>query len=481
MQIDSFESNAREVVTWMARYLREVESYPVKSQVVPGVIKAQIPCEPPVTGQPLQEIILDLDRVLMPGMTHWQHPMFFAYFPANSCPASIFAEMITATLGQQCMLWETSPAATELEQRVMEWFRDMLGLPHSFTGVIQDTASISTLSALLVARERACNFQGIRTGLPSMPRMAVYCSSEAHSSVNKALRVIGLGDESLRTIAVDEGYSMRPEALERAIVADRELGITPMAVVATIGTTGCGAVDPIATLGPICKHYGVWLHVDAAYAGASLILPNMRWASAGIDLADSFVTNPHKWLPVNFDCSTLFVRDLISLQRTFEIYPEYLKTARDGHVQDFRNFGIQLGRRFRALKLWMVVRSYGIEGLQTLIRNHIEYAQEFEKQLRAEPDFEILAPCHFALVSFRYRPASNADDVELNRINRELLETLNRSGKLYLTHTALSGRYTLRLSIGHTTTTREHVQRALSEILTTARKLRHPLGVASMG
>jgi len=472
MNLDEFEKNAHEVVKWMANYLKNIESFPVKSQVSPGSIKVSLPTLPPELPHNFKEIMDDLNRVIMPGVTHWQHPMFFAYFPANSSPASVIAEMITATLGLQCMLWETSPSATELEQRMMEWLRDMLGLPQQFTGVIQDTASISTLSALLVARERGSRFEAMKRGMHGSTRMAVYCSSESHSSVDKAVRVIGIGHENLRKIAVDENFAMRPEDLERQILEDLALGITPIAVVATIGTTGCGAVDPITAIGEICGRHGIWLHVDAAYAGTALILPEMRWSIEGINHVDSLVTNPHKWLPVNFDCSTLFVRDPESLQRTFEIYPEYLKTSRDGQVQDFRNFGIQLGRRFRALKLWMVIRSYGVTGLQNLIRNHIQFANEACQELASQPDFEVLAPCHFALVTFRYHPKDIDDEEGLNQLNRKLLDKINSSGKLYMTHTVLSGCYTLRLSIGQTTTTRDHVRVALDEIMSTARGTR---------
>jgi aromatic-L-amino-acid decarboxylase len=471
MDINEFKKNAHDVVEWMANYLTNIEQFPVKSQVSPGFIKEQLPSVTPRTGESFGSIMRDLDEVIMPGITHWQHPMFYAYFPANSSPPSVLAEMITATMGLQCMLWETSPAATELEQRMMEWLRDMLGLPATFTGVIQDTASVSTMSALLAARERATQYRANTKGLLNGQPLAVYCSAEAHSSVDKAVRIIGLGHEYLRKIEVDENYAMRPECLERAIQLDRENGIQPMAIVASIGTTGCGAVDPLAAIGRIAQAFGVWLHVDAAYAGSALILPEMRWVIEGIDYADSFVMNPHKWLMVNFDCSALYVKDIESLERTFEIHPEYLKTARDGQVKDFRNYGIQLGRRFRALKLWMVMRSYGVEGLQSIIRNHIDYAQEVHAQLVSDPHFEILAPTHFSLVTFRYRPEGIDDEPELDRLNQELLARLNGTGELFMTHTKLRGRYALRLAIGQTNTTREHVTRALELIRETAQSL----------
>lgn len=468
MDLQEFQKNAHDVVQWMADYLKNVEKYPVKSQVTPGSIKAQLPSVAPQRGESFEDIMRDLNQVLMPGITHWQHPMFYAYFPANSSPPSVLAEMITATMGLQCMLWETSPAATELEQRMMEWLREMLGLPTYFTGVIQDTASVSTMSALLVAREKVNNFNTNEEGLFEGKPLAVYCSTETHSSVDKAIRIIGIGQKYLRKIEVDETYAMRPESLERAIQADLADGIRPMAVVASIGTTGCAAVDPLRAIGEICRKYDVWLHVDAAYAGSALILPEMRWMIDGIEHADSFVMNPHKWLMVNFDCSALYVKDIQSLERTYEIHPEYLKTARDGQVQDYRNYGIQLGRRFRALKLWMVMRSYGVEGLQAIIRNHIDCAREVNAQLSADPDYEVLAPCHLSLVTFRYRPAGMTDEAELDRLNQEILSRLNASGELYMTHTKLRGRYALRLAIGQTNTTREHVMKALELIRATA-------------
>ncbi len=469
MKLVDFEKNAHEVVNWMVDYLDTIEKYPVKSQVKPGAIRSQIPAVAPDQPEGLSAIMEDLNRVILPGVTHWQHPMFYAYFPAQASPPSVLAEMITATMGLQCMLWETSPAATELEQRMMEWLREALGLPREFTGVIQDSASMSTLCALLVARERATDFATNKTGLCGSQPLSVYCSTETHSSVDKAVRAIGLGHNNLRKIDVDENFAMRADLLEGAIVADLNQGIKPIAVVATIGTTGCAAVDPLREIARIAKRYGLWLHVDAAYAGAALVLPEKRWVIEGIESADSFVMNCHKWLMVNFDCSALFVRDPESLRKTFEIYPEYLQTARGGEVDDFRNFGIQLGRRFRALKLWMVFRSYGLEGIRSMIREHIQLACELYESIQAQPDFELMAPCHFSLVTFRYRPEGITDEAQLKRINRELLERLNSIGKIYLTHTALGGRYTLRMCVGQLGATREHVRRAFEIVVETAR------------
>lgn len=470
MDLHDFERNAEQVLRWMTNYLRTIEDRPVKSQVKPGSIRAQLPQTPPELPESFDSVMQDLDRVIMPGVTHWQHPMFYAYFPAQASPPSILAEMIMATMGLQCMLWETSPAATELEQQMMEWLRSALGLPENFTGVIQDSASMSTLCSLLVARERANEFTTNRSGLHGASQLAVYCSTETHSSIDKAVRIIGIGHENLRKIEVDENFAMRPAALDAAIAADLARGIKPVAVVATIGTTGCAAVDPIKEIGQITKKYGLWLHVDAAYAGAALVLPETRWSIEGLELADSFVMNCHKWLMVNFDCSCLFVRDPETLRRALEIYPEYLLTSRGGEVEDFRNFGVQLGRRFRALKLWMVFRSYGLEGMRRMIKQHIELAQEVHRKVKQLPDFEVMAPCHFGLVTLRYKPQGVHDEAELERLNRALVEQLNASGEIYLTHTKLRGKYTLRLSIGQLSSTREHVMRALEMILKTARE-----------
>lgn len=471
MELPEFEAHAHTVVTWIAEYLRDIETYPVKSQVTPGAIRTQLPAVAPEKPESFAAIMEDLNRIIMPGVTHWQHPMFCAYFPANASPPSVLAEMITAALGLQCMVWDTSPAATELEQRMMEWLRAALGLPATFTGVIQDSASMSTLCALLAARERATGFSTTTDGLFGKPPLRVYCSSETHSSVDKAVRALGLGERNLIKIGVDQNFSMRPDLLEDAIGRDLAQGCTPMAVVANIGTTGCAAVDPIQEIARITTQYGVWLHIDAAYAGAALVLPEQRWAAAGVEAADSFVMNCHKWLLVNFDCSALFVKDRTSLQRTFEIHPEYLRTVHGGSVEDFRNFGLQLGRRFRALKLWMVFRSYGLAGIRTILRGHIAHARELATALESLPDFEVLAPCHFALVTFRYRPEGDFSAEALDQINRTLLERLNASGEIYLTHTTLRGRYTLRLSIGQVQVTRAHTEKARALIVRTARGL----------
>ena len=374
MDNEEFRTHAHAFVDWMADYLSNVESYPVRAQVEPGEIAARLPESAPEKGESMDAIFEDFEGVVVPGITHWQHPSFFAYFPANSSPPSVLAEMLTATLGAQCMLWQTSPAATEMETRVLDWLRQMIGLPEGFTGVIQDTASAATLCALLTARERRSHWRTNESGLAGGETYTAYCSAEAHSSVEKAVRIAGLGARNLRKIAVDERFAMRADALHQAIRADLESGRTPLFTVATLGTTGSSGFDPLNRVGEVCVGHGIWLHVDAAWAGSALVLPEQRWMIEGIEHADSFVFNPHKWLFTNFDCSAYFVRDPGALVRTFEILPEYLRTPEAGRVIDYRDWGIPLGRRFRALKLWFVLRSYGVEGLVARIQAHIDMA-----------------------------------------------------------------------------------------------------------
>jgi aromatic-L-amino-acid decarboxylase len=469
MDTDEFRRHAHAFVDWMADYLEMVESYPVKAQVAPGDIARQLPDAPPDNGEPMEAIFRDFREVIVPGMTHWQHPGFFAYFPANSSPPSVLAEMLTATLGAQCMIWQTSPAAAELEGRVMEWLRRMIGLPAGFTGVIQDTASTATLCAILTARERASGFRTNETGLNDAGVFTAYCSRETHSSVEKDVKIAGLGRENLRMIPTDDRFAMVPEALEAAIESDRAAGRTPMCVVATLGTTGASGFDSLAAIGDICRRQGVWLHVDAAWAGTALILPEQRWMIEGIEHADSFVFNPHKWMMTNFDCSAYFVRDVGDLLRTFEILPEYLKTAEGDRVDNYRDWGIPLGRRFRALKLWFVIRSYGLAGLRAIVRGHIEMAKALAREMADEDDFEILAPPTLSLFCFRYHPPAVTEPAELDRLNENLLERLNAGGSLYLTHTRVGDVYAIRFCIGQTGTAQRHVDAAWRRIRDTAR------------
>jgi aromatic-L-amino-acid decarboxylase len=468
MELDVFRKQAHQMVDWMADYLENVSQYPVSPDLVPGQIKASIPTRAPEQTESFEQIFADFEQAILPGMTHWQHPAFFGYFPANSSPPSVLAEMLTATLGAQCMSWLTSPAATELEQRMMEWLRDLLALPANWTGVIQDTASTATFCALLSARERATAGRGNVLGLHGQPRFAVYCSSEAHSSIEKAMRMAGLGSENLRKIDVDQAFAMVPSELALQIHRDREEGLTPLCVVAAFGTTGSTAIDPIGPLAQVCQRENLWLHVDAAFAGSALILPEMRIWAEGLEGADSFVFNPHKWLMTNFDCSAYYVKEPQTLLDTFSLTPEYLKTDQDDQVYNYRDWGPQLGRRFRALKLWFVLRSYGAEGLRKIIRQHLEWAQDLASQIQSAPDFELLAPVTFNTLCFRYLSPQDAD---LDRVNQTLLQSLNASGEMFMTHTRLKGVYVLRWVLGQTRLEQRHIAAAWEKIQATARAL----------
>ncbi len=470
MDTEEFRRHAHAFVDWMADYLRDVERYPVRAQVKPGEIAAGLALAPPQDGEPMEAIFADFRQRVLPGITHWQHPSFFAYFPANSSPPSLLAEMLTATLGAQCMLWQTSPAATEMETRVLDWLRQMTGLPEGFTGVIQDSASSAILCAILTARERATGWRVNEEGLGAVEPLAVYCSTETHSATEKDAKVAGIGRRNVRKIAVDERFAMRPEALDAAISADLAAGTRPICVIASLGTTGVGAMDPLRPIGEICRRNRVWLHVDAAWAGSALVLPEHRDMLDGIEHVDSFVFNPHKWMFTNFDCSAHFVRDPEALIRTLEILPEFLKTRERSRVIDYRDWGVPLGRRFRALKLWFVLRAYGVRGIQDQIRAHVDLARELERSIAAAPDFELLAPRSLALLNFRYRPAVVPPE-GLDALNARLLETLNDSGALYLTQNRVAGAFALRFSIGQTGTERRHVEAAWGAIQDTARAL----------
>lgn len=458
MELNDFRNYGHQLVDWMADYFEKIEEYPVKSQVKPKEIINQLPLNIPSSGEDFDTIFADFEKIIMPGITHWQHPSFFAYFPANGSKISVLAEMLTATLGAQCMIWDTSPAAAELEERMMEWLGNLLGLPKNFVGVIQDTASTSALCSLLTAREKLTNYQVNSKGLYDIKELVVYCSKETHSSIEKAAKIIGIGKEKLRSIEVDGNFAMRPDLLESAILEDKSEGYIPLAVVATLGTTGSTAIDPIDKIGNICNKYNIWLHVDAAYAGSALILEEKRWMIEGINQADSFVFNPHKWLFTNFDCSAYFIKDPESLVKTFEILPEYLKT-KARNVNNYRDWGIPLGRRFRALKLWFVLRYYGKKGLQDKIKYHIDLANVLKQRILDSDDFELLAPVQFALVCFRFAP-KGVNETKLNELNEIFLERLNETGRLFLTHTKLNGKYTIRFSIGQTEVKLEHIDQA---------------------
>ena len=460
-----FKNEAGPVVDWIDSYMKNIKSLPVKSKVSPGDIYGAIPETAPIESESMEQIMEDLDSIILPGMTHWQHPGFHAYFPANSSVESVLAESLTSAMGAQCMIWETSPAAAELEQRMMEWLRDAMGIPGNFEGVIQDSASSASLVSLITAREVATGFRSNEEGVP--PNLRVYCSTETHSSIEKGMGVCGMGRKNLVKIKVDKQMRMDPAELEKRIIEDIKGGLKPCAVVAAIGTTGTVAVDPLEEIAAICKKHKIWLHVDAAFAGTALLLPEYRWMIKGIEQADSFVFNPHKWMFTNFDCSVCLVKDADLLIKTFEILPEYLKTKTRGLVNDYRDWGVPLGRRFRALKLWFVIRSFGLEGIREKLRKHIALNKHFTEVLcQTESIYFPLEPfLNFSCFRLQAKGLENPD--ELNRLNEAFLEQINSSGELFLTHTKIDGLYTLRMIIGQTYVKEEDVERAL-EIITDA-------------
>ena len=458
MTPDEFRRRGHELVEWVASYMERLEDFPVRSQVAPGEVRAGLPEHPPEHGEPFEAVMADLERVILPGITHWQHPSFFAYFNANASGPSILGELLSAGLGVQGMLWSTSPACTELETLVLDWLLELLDLPRAFHssgaggGVIQDTASSATLCALLAARERASGWTAHRDGTP--PELTVHCSTQAHSSVEKAMRVAGMGTARLRLIATDDALRMDVDALREAIEADLGAGLKPCCVVATVGTTSTTAVDPVRAIGELCQEHGLWLHVDAAHGGTAALLPAMRWIHDGLELADSYCFNPHKWMFVNFDCDAFWVKDRAALVRTLSVLPEYLRNAAtaSGKVIDYRDWHVPLGRRFRALKLWMVLRHYGAAGLRHHVAEHLDWAAWLEAQILAHPDWELAAPRTMNLLCFRHRGGDG--------VNQAVMDRLNDSGEIFLTHTKLDDRLVLRLCIGGTHTQRRHVERA---------------------
>ncbi len=466
MTPEEFRRAGYAAVDWVARYMGEIERYPVLSQVEPGEIRGHLPASPPEKGEPFEAVLRDLDEIIMPGITHWQSPNFFAYFSGNASGPSMLGDLVSSGLGVQGMMWATSPACTELETHVLDWLVDMLALPERFKsttqggGVIQDTASSASLCALLAARERATGFETNRRGIDR--QLVAYASSHAHSSMEKNARIAGIGRDNLRLIDADESYAMRPEVLARTIDEDLAADRTPFFVTATVGTTSSHAIDPVRAIGEICRQHGLWLHVDAAHIGTAALCPEFRWIHEGLELADSYVFNPHKWMLTNLDCSAFYVTDREALIRTLTIVPEYLRTAasESGRVFDYRDWHIPLGRRFRSLKLWFVIRHYGVEGLQRYIREHVKLAQEFRSWVEEDDHFELAAPAPLSLVCFRLK---GEDD-----LNQRLMDSLNDSGELYITHTKLDGRLVLRLAVDAPFTQRRHVERAWSLIQETA-------------
>ncbi len=466
MTPDEFRRHGHQVIDWIAQYMEQVEQYPVLSQVAPGVIRGQLPAQPPRAGEPFEALLRDVDDILLPGITHWQSPNFFAFFPANNSGPSILGDLLSSGLGVQGMLWATSPACTELETHVLDWLAGMLDLPAVFRstgtggGVIQESASSAAICALLAARERCSQYATNAQGMSG--RMTAYASTQAHSSIEKAMMVAGLGRENLRLIDVDSQFAMDPQRLEQAIAEDRQAGLQPCWVVASVGTTSSGAIDPLPEIGEICARHGLWLHVDAAMYGTAGLCPEFRAMFRGMERADSFCFNPHKWMFVNFDCDAFYVADRAALIRTLSVLPEYLKNqaTATGAVIDYRDWQISLGRRFRALKLWFVIRSFGVDELQRLVREHVELAQQFAGWVDADESWERVTPTPLNLVTFRHRDGDEA--------TQWILEQVNRTGRTYLSHTKLGGRFVIRMSIGQTGTQLRHVRSAWDLLCRTA-------------
>jgi aromatic-L-amino-acid decarboxylase len=463
---EEFRRYARRVADWTASYLAGLERYPVMAQVAPGEIAARLPPQPPDDGEPFDAILRDIEQVLLPGITHWNHPGFHAYFANTASVPGILAESLTAAFNANAMLWRTAPAATELEAVVLAWLRQMMGLPASFDGHINDTASISTLVALAAAREVVTDGGVRERGLAGGPRLTLYASQEAHSSVEKAAIVLGLGQAGVRKIDVDPAFRMDPASLAAAIARDRRDGCTPMAVVATVGTTSTTSVDPVAAIADICAREDVWLHVDAAYGGAMAIVPEYRWVLDGCARADSLVVNPHKWLFVPMDLSVLYCRRPEAIRRAFALVPAYLMTPEDGLARNLMDYGPALGRRFRALKLWMVIRTFGARGMAQRVRGHVELARQWREWIEEAVGWEVMAPAPMSTVLFRHhpdgpgrtpdRPARLPESV-LQAHNEEILRRINASGRAFLSHTMVQGRFALRLAVGNLRTQRRHL------------------------
>jgi aromatic-L-amino-acid decarboxylase len=456
--VSDFAAEFAAAGAWIDRYLAEARNYPVLSKVLPGETASRLPAEAPEHAEPFEALLGDFQSIVLPGITHWNSPRFFAYFATSAAPIGITAEALAAALDVKAMLWRTSPAATELEEVVMRWLARLIGLPDAFTGIIYDTASIGGFTALAAARE-SLGLDIRERGMTArdLPALRVYITSETHSHIEKACIALGLGRENAVRVETDDELRMRPDDLVRRLDADTAAGMRPMAIVATVGTTSTTSCDPVQEIAKIARQRKVWLHVDAAYAGAAAIMPEFRSILAGVETADSVVVNPHKWLFVPMDCSALFVRDPEMLRRAFSIVPEYVLQHHDASSgTNFMEYGLQLGRRFRALKLWFVLRYYGAEGLREHLRRHIALAQEFASWVESEPGWEIAAPHPFSVVCFRYVP-SEFDDDAIENVNARILDDVNATGKVFLSHTKIRGRYALRVAIGNIATMREDV------------------------
>lgn len=463
MTPQEFRKYGYKVIDWIAEYFQNLETRPVLPSVNPGDIKRQLPADPPASSGPMDDIISDIDKIIMPGMTHWNHPDFMAYFNSTSSSPGILAELFSAAFNVNGMLWRTSPSSAELERVTLNWLRDMIGIPNDFWGIIYDTASVSTLHAIAAAREQVPGINIREKGMSGrndIPRLRLYCSEHSHSSVDKAAITLGIGLTGIRKIPVDKYFRMIPEALLAAIDEDMQTGWLPFCAVATIGTTSTTSIDPVEKIGEICSKYNIWLHVDAAYGGTAAIVPEMKYILEGVELADSIVVNPHKWMFTPIDISAFYTKKPEILKRAFSLVPEYLKTNDDAEAENLMDYGVQLGRRFRSLKLWFVIRYFGTEGIISILREHLRLAKLFSEWIEAHPKFEKIAQVNFGVVCFRFHPADINDEGRLNELNEKLLHIINESGKLFISHSKIDGKYFIRVSISGLRTEEKNVRNA---------------------
>jgi aromatic-L-amino-acid decarboxylase len=471
---EDFRTYGYKLIDWVANYFEKIEENSILPSIKPGDIQNQLPAYPPENSQSMDEIISDLDKIIMPGMTHWNHPDFMAYFNSTSSSPGVLAELVSAAFNVNGMIWRTAPSSVELERVTLNWLKQMIGIPDDFWGIIYDTASVSSLHAIAAAREQIPDLQ-IRekgmSGRKDIPRLRLYCSEQAHSSIDKAAITLGIGLEGIRKIPVDKDYRMIPAVLQNAVEEDKQNGWLPFCVVATVGTTSTTSIDSVKEIGEICAKENIWLHVDAAYGGTAAILPEMKYILDGINQADSIVVNPHKWMFTPIDLSAFYTKKPDVLKRAFSLVPEYLKTNEDNEVENLMDYGIQLGRRFRSLKLWFVIRYFGVNGIIDILREHLRLAKLFAEWIDAYPKFEKMAPVNFGVVCFRFHPSGITEDEELNNLNEELLNIINGTGKLFISHTKINNKYVIRVSISGLRTEERHVKNAWILIRKEAEKL----------
>ncbi len=463
MPVEEFRKYGYQLIDWIADYLNNLESLPVLSKVKPGEIKEQLPIVPPERSEPMENVFNDIDDIILPGITHWNHPGFMAYFNSTSSGPGILAELLSAALNVNGMLWKTSPSSTELEQVTLNWFRQMLKLDEDFWGIIYDTASVSTMHAIAAAREQIKNVDARIKGLAGrkeVKRLRLYASEQVHSSIEKGAITLGIGLEGVRKIPVDDEFKMIPSKLQEAIEEDRKNGWLPFCVVATVGTTSTTSIDPVNEIADICIKENLWLHVDAAHGGVAALVPEMRYILNGVEKADSIVVNPHKWMFTPVDLSIFFTKKPNILKQAFSLVPEYLKTAEDSKVENYMDYGIQLGRRFRSLKLWFIIRYFGTEGIIERVREHLRIGKKFAGWVDEHPQFERLAPVPLSTTCFRAHPSDINNEDELNKLNEKLMNLVNSTGKVFITHTKLNGKFVIRLVVSGLRTEERHVKLA---------------------